>query len=204
MIYIGSVFCIFGKFSTYGTSFASECNCLPQCSDTFYDVEPESIQIDDVAYESEMTRGVDIDNASFVYIYFRDVSYIEYRKQNIISWDSLLASFGGIFGLCLGGSVISLVELLYYLAQWFFYLLKGSTSSRRNFPAASQVFLSVPVRASNCRKFNAVRGTNVNDGRESSVYILSDRILVRPREEFDNDGNRFRRRRNSTIQLYYD
>lgn len=31
-----------------------------------------------------------------------------------MTWDGLLAAFGGIFGLCLGGSVISLVEMVYY------------------------------------------------------------------------------------------
>lgn len=31
-----------------------------------------------------------------------------------MTWDGLLASFGGIFGLCLGGSVLSLVEIVYY------------------------------------------------------------------------------------------
>lgn len=31
-----------------------------------------------------------------------------------MTWDGLLAAFGGIFGLCLGGSVISLVEMIYY------------------------------------------------------------------------------------------
>lgn len=31
-----------------------------------------------------------------------------------MTWDGLLASFGGIFGLCLGGSVLSLVEVVYY------------------------------------------------------------------------------------------
>lgn len=31
-----------------------------------------------------------------------------------MTWDGLFASFGGIFGLCLGGSVLSLVELTYF------------------------------------------------------------------------------------------
>lgn len=35
------------------------------------------------------------------------------------------ASFGGIFGLCLGGSIISLIELLYY-----FLYDRGSSSAK--------------------------------------------------------------------------
>jgi len=35
-------------------------------------------------------KGFDINNVSFVYVFFGDVSYVEYRKESIISWDSLL------------------------------------------------------------------------------------------------------------------
>lgn len=37
-----------------------------------------------------------------------------YKDNNNCS--SFVASLGGIFGLCLGGSLISIVELIYYLS----------------------------------------------------------------------------------------
>lgn len=40
--------------------------------------------------------------------------------MNIMTIVLLLASFGGIFGLCLGGSIISLVEILYFATVRFF------------------------------------------------------------------------------------
>ncbi|KAI4480472.1 hypothetical protein M0802_014193, partial [Mischocyttarus mexicanus] len=172
--------------STYETSFNSECNCLPQCSDTFYDVVSESIAVEDVGYNSEITHNINNKNASFVYVYFRKISYIEYRTQNIMSWDTLLASFGGIFGLCLGGSVISMFELLYYIIREFFYHRKGSTSPKRNLPAASELFLTVPLKDPKWKKLNDERGINDDEG---SVFVLANRMFLRQKEKSDNNRN---------------
>lgn len=39
---------------------------------------------------------------------------IKYSRTPSVYWDSFLAAFGGIFGLCLGGSLLSLVEVIYF------------------------------------------------------------------------------------------
>ncbi|XP_029662938.1 pickpocket protein 28-like [Formica exsecta] len=121
--------------------------CLPQCTDMMYQINLEDVKMDDVNFDSDITRGLDINNMSFVYIFFGDLSYVEYRKDSIINWDSLLASFGGIFGLCLGGSVISVIELVYLLARQFFtrQLPKRQERSRTSLPPASEMFLSIPA-----------------------------------------------------------
>ncbi|XP_014606237.1 PREDICTED: pickpocket protein 28-like [Polistes canadensis] len=191
--------------STYETSFKSECNCLPQCSDTFYDVASESIPVEDVGYNSEITHNVNNKNASFVYVFFRKISYMEYRTVNILSWDTLLASFGGIFGLCLGGSVISLVELLYYIIREFCYHHKGSTSSKRNLPAASELFLSAPLKDPKWKKLNTEREMNDDEG---PVYVLANRMLIRQKEKDVNNGSSINKNKNNTkkvkFQRYYD
>ncbi|XP_011050525.1 PREDICTED: pickpocket protein 28-like [Acromyrmex echinatior] len=59
-------------------------------------------------------------------------------------------SFGGIFGLCLGGSMLSVTELIYLLARQLFTkqkkMLKWQKQSRMTFPPASEVFLSIPTK----------------------------------------------------------
>lgn len=35
-------------------------------------------------------RGLDLKNVSLVYVYFGDISYVEYRRENILHWDELL------------------------------------------------------------------------------------------------------------------
>lgn len=82
----------------------------------------------------------DSEDSTTLKVHFKDLTCIKYRRDMYMTWDGLFgnkqniyslhgliesnwmchpyhsstASFGGIFGLCLGGSVISLVELLYY------------------------------------------------------------------------------------------
>lgn len=53
------------------------------------------------------------------------------------------ASFGGIFGLCLGGSVLSAIELFYFLVREFVIFRKTQRRSRKPLPPAAEVFLSV-------------------------------------------------------------
>lgn len=57
-----------------------------------------------------------------------------FRKKYIFLWHFWAASFGGIFGLCLGGSVISLVELLYFytLRLYSVFINRGKTCSKYN------------------------------------------------------------------------
>lgn len=121
-------------------------------------------------------RGLDVHSISFVYVFFRELSYVEYCKESTISWDSLMgkfpkqqwrnirsefhwficssrdsdkdaqivsASFGGIFSLCLGGSMISLIELIYHLVRQVF---KGQLCKTRKrtitiLPPASKIFI---------------------------------------------------------------
>lgn len=49
-----------------------------------------------------------------LYVYFKDLTCIRYRRDLYMTWDGLFASFGGIFSLCLGGSILSLVEMAYF------------------------------------------------------------------------------------------
>lgn len=64
-----------------------------------------------------------------------------------IGW-IISASFGGIFGLCLGGSVMSVIELIYLLARQLFkrQLRRRQEQSRARLLPASEVFLTIPAK----------------------------------------------------------
>lgn len=49
-------------------------------------------------------------------------------ETNLFIQTIFVASFGGIFGLCLGGSVISLVEMVYYFTMRLYNRLQSQDS----------------------------------------------------------------------------
>lgn len=57
---------------------------------------------------------MDLTNLTTLLVHFKELNCIRYRRDVYMTWDGLFASFGGIFGLCLGGSIMSLVEMAYF------------------------------------------------------------------------------------------
>ncbi|XP_055311194.1 sodium channel protein Nach-like isoform X2 [Sitodiplosis mosellana] len=99
------------------SSIGMECVCPPTCSELRYEVQsilsrryPE----DKLNTTTSGDNSEDLDDSTTLKVHFKDLTCIKYRRDMYMTWDGLFASFGGIFGLCLGGSVISLVELFYF------------------------------------------------------------------------------------------
>ncbi|XP_071455764.1 sodium channel protein Nach-like [Hetaerina americana] len=106
---------------TGGWSDGMQCReCLPACSERSYAVastlvapiNPQRSKF--ASSDAAFTKLYDMTNRSVVHVFFNDFYCIKYRRDAVMTWDGLLAAIGGIFGLCLGGSAISIVELLYF------------------------------------------------------------------------------------------
>ncbi|XP_023287594.1 sodium channel protein Nach-like [Orussus abietinus] len=110
---------------TNKTISPTKCACLPQCSSKSYVIDIEKARLEDVDFDSVLLRGLNINDISLVHVHFRDITCLKYRRDSLITWHDLLASFGGVFGLCVGGSFVSFVEILYYFTIKVFH-------SRRN------------------------------------------------------------------------
>lgn len=72
----------------------------------------------------------------------REMFCLNLNKQNMFLFH--VASFGGIFGLCLGGSVISLVELLYFFTLRLYSIIINGTNHR--FSDSKRVSISNHVK----------------------------------------------------------
>ncbi|XP_067203068.1 pickpocket protein 28-like [Linepithema humile] len=149
--------------------------CLPQCSDMLYHINVENIKMDDVGFDSDITHDLDVHNISFAYVFFGDVSYVEYRKESSISWDSLIASFGGIFGLCLGGSVISVIELIYLPIRQFFEKQRGKTrgQSLTALPPASKIFIPLSISEDKVWRQKLRRHKKCND-----IFVINQPFMI--------------------------
>lgn len=97
-----------------------------------------------------ISQNIDLTSVVTLKVHFKDISCIKYRRDVYLTWDGLFgnkglsilksliklliylsASFGGIFGLCLGGSVLSFVEFLYFFTFRLWNNLRTGRKSAR-------------------------------------------------------------------------
>ncbi|KAL7302568.1 hypothetical protein TKK_0005203 [Trichogramma kaykai] len=103
------------------TQDVPKCECLPSCDDNYYTSNSENAFMENVSFNSPILEGLNVKNVSLASIYFHGITCLKYRKDSWKSWDDVVASFGGIFGLCVGGSFVSLVEFFYFFLHKIFY-----------------------------------------------------------------------------------
>ncbi len=58
-------------------------------------------------------------NTSLVHIYFKELGIIKYSKDELYGAMDVIAAFGGIVGLCMGFSLLSAAELIYFFTLRF-------------------------------------------------------------------------------------
>ncbi|XP_047000469.1 pickpocket protein 28-like [Schistocerca americana] len=103
----------------YGdTKNLTACQCLPGCVEINYNIETSQSQIlwrkyldfnpDAMQYFQNFTFGR-------VVIYYQNSQFIPSFRTELYGFTSFLANCGGLLGLFLGFSVLSLVECLYFL-----------------------------------------------------------------------------------------
>ncbi|XP_046434381.1 pickpocket protein 19-like [Neodiprion fabricii] len=81
------------------------CSCPPECEGYNYRYQITHTKLrDSIAF-----------NTIFIDVHYESASMLRYRMDIVYTQLDLLVSFGGVFGLFLGGSILSFVELLYHL-----------------------------------------------------------------------------------------
>ncbi|RZC40060.1 ASC domain containing protein [Asbolus verrucosus] len=78
------------------------CDCLPICTDVTYDIETSQSDWD--SHMSALT------------IFFKSDNFITSERNELYGPIDFLANFGGLLGLFTGFSVLSLMEILYFLS----------------------------------------------------------------------------------------
>jgi acid-sensing ion channel, other len=105
---------LFGLFMV--SSAESSCSCLDACDSIKYDVEIISHTIKEYNETLDMDQ-IDIDvRLNFK---FKDVDIVPLRRYLPFTFTDFLAQSGGMLGLFAGISVLSLVELMYFMTiRW--------------------------------------------------------------------------------------
>ncbi|CAG9564748.1 unnamed protein product [Danaus chrysippus] len=104
---------------------ASKCKCLQSCTSIEYDAETSqgvfswqnALKAHNIVIQENTNFSV-----SLVSIFFKEDQFITSRRSELYGRTEFLANVGGLLGLFLGFSILSVAEILYFLTLriWFF------------------------------------------------------------------------------------
>ncbi|RVE50284.1 hypothetical protein evm_005119 [Chilo suppressalis] len=112
-----------------------ECEeCLPACTEIAFFERMSSAPLSKALIKN-LARSLNnksleyfVENMLVVHFYFEDDTFIRFTKGEIFGLTEFLSNTGGLLGLCMGFSMMSAVELLYYLT------LRALCSARQRRP----------------------------------------------------------------------
>ncbi|XP_060804918.1 pickpocket protein 28 [Amyelois transitella] len=99
---------------------AASCNCLPGCSSLTYEAETSQADYDFKqlckAYRVGINEEVD-ENLLMtrLLVFFKAPQFIQYRRSELYGQTDFLANCGGLLGLFMGFSFLSLAEIVYFI-----------------------------------------------------------------------------------------
>ncbi|KAL9702139.1 hypothetical protein quinque_005657 [Culex quinquefasciatus] len=114
--------------------FRAKCDCLPACTSVQYDAEISQADFNwknlFMAYKSPMDEfpGVQLSRLT---IYFKEAQFITSKRSELYGVTDFLANCGGLLGLFMGVSLLSLAEIIYFCSIRPFVILRGTTRSKQ-------------------------------------------------------------------------
>ncbi|CAO1407458.1 unnamed protein product [Diamesa serratosioi] len=108
--------CNIDKVKYVNDGFEDECKCLPACTSIEYNAEISQSKYDYTKFHKKMqTLNHSGDYIlSTINIYFKESNIISSRRSELYGITEFLANCGGLLGLFMGFSLISLVEVFYF------------------------------------------------------------------------------------------
>ncbi|XP_013199333.2 pickpocket protein 28-like [Amyelois transitella] len=96
---------------------AHNCKCLPACTSIEYEAEISKADYDwkDQVFKSDYVGMDDDSQCSRVAVFFKEPQFITSRRSELYGQTDFLANCGGLLGLFMGFSLLSLAEILYFL-----------------------------------------------------------------------------------------
>ncbi|XP_037940845.1 pickpocket protein 28-like isoform X1 [Teleopsis dalmanni] len=107
------------KHTAFNFRGPTKCNCMPACTSLTYNAEISQANFD---LEEMLAAGGDTSfleefpgsQMSRLSIYFKESQFITSKRSELYGITDFLANCGGIFGLFMGFSILSMVEIFYH------------------------------------------------------------------------------------------
>ncbi|XP_012136271.1 pickpocket protein 28 isoform X2 [Megachile rotundata] len=104
--------------TTLNVSETPSCNCYPGCFEINYNVEISQSKLEPSFAIAENYVKKDkkyfTENMAVVHLFFVESQFTKYVKNELIGFTEFLSSTGGLLGLFMGFSFLSLVEVIYF------------------------------------------------------------------------------------------
>ncbi|XP_045500213.1 pickpocket protein 28-like [Colias croceus] len=99
---------------------AARCECLPACTSIEYEAETSQADYDWMAIFRAHHIPADNIDPDLLYarvmIFFKEAQFITSRRSELYGQTDFLANCGGLLGLFMGFSILSVAEILYFLS----------------------------------------------------------------------------------------
>ncbi|KAK5646215.1 hypothetical protein RI129_004679 [Pyrocoelia pectoralis] len=128
------------------TENEDSCKCKPTCFQVEYDKVMSYGEITDKfqrkGYLKKKTIDYIRDNIIVVHVFYEITEFSRFTKQEVYGISDMISSVGGILGLFLGFSLLSIVEIVYHLSL---KLICSSIRAKRQLRSEKNVIVVTPV-----------------------------------------------------------
>ncbi|XP_053679170.1 pickpocket protein 28-like [Anopheles nili] len=126
-------------------NFLEQCNCLPACNAIFYNTEISQARFDWRKLAENinlLSDEMDVTELSYLTIHFKVSRFIPIKRSELFGVTDFLANCGGVLGLFMGVSILSIVEIVYYCTLK--PIMARSVASRPETPSIVKSSLILP------------------------------------------------------------
>ncbi|EDW17776.1 pickpocket protein 28 [Drosophila mojavensis] len=121
----------------------TDCNCLPSCTSIAYEAEISQADFDyktvakkDKSEEDDEAKRQGM-KMSRVSIFFKEAQFLTSRRSELYGTTDFLANCGGLLGLFMGVSTLSIVELVYFCTVRLISNLRMRRKTRKELSQAA-------------------------------------------------------------------
>ncbi|KAL0821734.1 hypothetical protein ABMA28_005159 [Loxostege sticticalis] len=150
---------------------ANKCQCLPACTSIEYEAETSQANFDWKALSR--ANKVPISKAdedmlySRVMVFFKEPQFITSRRSELYGQTDFLANCGGLLGLFMGFSILSVVEIVYFLSLRIICAIWRRNTNRIRKPGSGPEILARPSRSNSVGKQNDLEENHNNHQLEN-------------------------------------
>ncbi|KAJ8712308.1 hypothetical protein PYW07_005150 [Mythimna separata] len=121
---------------------STKCRCLPACTSIEYEAETSQADYDWAALFRAFRLNVseELSDLSYsrVMVFFKEAQFITSRRSELYGQTDFLANCGGLLGLFMGFSILSVAEIVYFLTLRLCCLLWRRRSKQRRIDFAKR------------------------------------------------------------------